>query len=372
MVLGGVALLGFGRIGFAVGLNFYLSNIDLTVFDINEDRLKIASEKFGFNVECFNVAADDFSVFKQFDLVLTALPGSISYGVLRKLVDLGVDVVDVSYFPEDPWILHELATKRECRLIVDAGFAPGLSNVVVGYFHSKFGGLKSARIYVGGLSEDPSIPLGLIATWSIPDLVDEYIRPARAIINGRIAEVDPLSYTGVINIPDLGVFEFFASDGIRTMLKTFSDVSELIEFTLRYPGHLKVMKLLRDLGFLGYDSIEVNGLKINLTDFLAKILESKLVREGRDRAVMLIDAEPVFGDRRRYIMDVRYDDSLKLTAMGKTTGFTQAEIAKLILKGLVEDKGVIPPEYFGLNSELYDELTVSLRKWGIGWSELLT
>ena len=284
------------------------------------------------------------------------------------MVDLGVNVVDVSYFPEDPWNLHELAVKRNVKLVVDAGFAPGLSNIVLGYFHAKSGGLRCARIYVGGLSENPNLPLGLIASWSIEDLVDEYIRPARAIVNGRIVEVDPLSLTGEINIPSLGHFEnfeYFVSDGIRTMLKTFRDVDELIEYTLRYKGHVKVMKLLRDLGLLSYGKIKVNDIEVDLVKFLARILERKLVRTGRDRVLMYIEAESRTGIEGKFVLDVGYDDKLGLTAMGKVTGFTQAEISKLILKGMVKDIGLIPPEYFGINISLHEKLMSALEKWNI-------
>ena len=199
-------------------------------------------------------------------------------------------------------------------------------------------------------------------------MVDEYIRPARAIVNGRIVEVDPLSLTGEINIPSLGHFEnfeYFVSDGIRTMLKTFRDVDELIEYTLRYKGHVKVMKLLRDLGLLSYGKIKVNDIEVDLVKFLARILERKLVRTGRDRVLMYIEAESRTGIEGKFVLDVGYDDKLGLTAMGKVTGFTQAEISKLILKGMVKDIGLIPPEYFGINISLHEKLMSALEKWNI-------
>ncbi len=154
--LSDAVLIGFGRIGYAVALNFFRSNLTLTVVDSDPRKLKYAFQVFGFNISNINVLnLSELDRFKRYNLAITCLPGSISYRVINKLVDLGVNVVDVSYFPEDPWNLHELAVKRNVKLVVDAGFAPGLSNIVLGYFHAKSGGLRCARIYVGGLSENP-------------------------------------------------------------------------------------------------------------------------------------------------------------------------------------------------------------------------
>jgi len=187
-----------------------------------------------------------------------------------RLVDLGVNVVDVSYFPEDPYKLSDLALRRKVKIVIDAGFAPGLSNILLGKFSQKYGGLKVGRIYVGGLSMDPNIPLGLVLTWSAEDLIDEYVRPARIILNGKQLSVDPLSMVGRIEIPKLGLMEYFVSDGVRTMLKTFNDAVELVEYTLRYPGHINVMMTLKNLGFLSEASLKLMVMKFLLEELPRK------------------------------------------------------------------------------------------------------
>ena len=365
-------LIGFGRIGYAVALDFYNSNMQLTVVDSSPSRLKFAFQVFGFNVVNIDVTnIDELEKVKRYDLAIVALPGSLAFRVVSKLVDLGLDVVDVSYFPEDPWPLHELALKRNSTVIVDAGFAPGLSNAILGYFASKYGGLKRGKIYVGGLAKDSNLPLGLVATWSVEDLVDEYIRKAKAIIAGRLVEVDPLSLTGVIQIPTLGVYEYFASDGIRTMLKTFNDAEDLVEYTLRYPGHLQTMKVLKEMGFLSREEVTVDGVRVRLSKILVKVLEKRLVRDAPDRVVMYIEAESKSGVKRRFIMDVEYNDKIRMSAMGKVTGFTQSIIAKMLLEGRISGKGLVPPERIGMDLKAYDELMHNLAERGIEVKELL-
>ncbi|NIP61161.1 MAG: saccharopine dehydrogenase, partial [Gemmatimonadetes bacterium] len=43
------------------------------------------------------------------------------------------DVVDISFFEEDPFDLDALARERGVTAVVDAGLAPGLSNLVAGH-----------------------------------------------------------------------------------------------------------------------------------------------------------------------------------------------------------------------------------------------
>lgn len=360
-----VVLIGFGRVGFAVALDFYNSALTLTVADFSEERLKFASNVFGFNILKLDVRRlSELDRLRGFDLAITALPGSIAYPIVRKLVELGLNVVDVSYFPEDPWELGRVAVDNGVKLIVDAGVAPGLSNIILGYFHKEYG-LKIGRIYVGGLSQDPNLPLGIVASWSMEDLIDEYIRPARIIRGGKIVEVNPLDYTGYIEIPSCGSFEYFVSDGVRTMLKTFSDVDELIEYTLRYKGHLKLMKFLKFLGLLSRERVVVDDCEIELSSLLARLFEEKLVRNAPDRVVLYIEATSKSNVTRRFVMDVDYDYNLRLSAMSKVTGFTQSIIAKMVLNGLIEQCGLIPPEIIGMDLKLYDFLISELEKRGI-------
>jgi len=352
--MGEVALIGFGNIGQAVAIDLVNSGFHPKVVDVSNERLKLASTKFGLETLKLDVSKDSsLDILREFNVVITALPGSVAYSVLSKLSNLGVNVVDVSYFPESPWSLDPIARKKGSLIIVDAGWAPGLSNILLGYFHSKFGGLNIGRIYVGGLSLNPMAPLGLALTWSFEDLVDEYIRPAKAIINGSETSLDPLSNIGEINIPNLGLFEYFASDGIRTMLKTFSGVKELIEYTLRHRGHLEIMSSLKKIGMLSREPFRINGLEIPMNLLTAKILRRILLSDIEDRAVMYIEAYSTTGVCRKFFMDIKYDHSLKMTAMAKVTGFTQSTIAKMVLDGIITGKGLMPPEAIGMNLDYF-------------------
>ncbi|MEM3165763.1 MAG: saccharopine dehydrogenase C-terminal domain-containing protein [Candidatus Methanomethylicia archaeon] len=366
-----VVLIGFGNIGRAVVFDLVKSNIHPLVVDVDNEKLKIASREFGLetlNLDVSNPLLIDR--LKGFNVAITALPGAIAYRVLNNLLNLGINVVDVSYFPESPWSLDPIAREKNVVLILDAGFAPGLTNILLGYFHSMYGGLNIGRIYVGGISLDSTVPLGLVLTWSVEDLIDEYIRPARAILNGSEVNLDPLSNTGEIEIPGVGVFEYFVSDGIRTMLKTFNGSSELIEYTLRYKGHLEIMRSLKKIGLLSYDSLNIDGVKIKMNILTAKILNKIMVRNVPDRVVMYIEAFSNSNIHRKFIMDLCYDFNLNITAMAKTTGFTQSSIAKMVIDNIIVDKGLLPPEFIGINLKYFEVFKRLIDDRGLKFLEL--
>jgi len=327
-----VLVVGCGNIGLSTARALSRS-YDVVVVDVDRDRLRRA-EECGLKVVKADVLKDDIPKAR---LACVALPGSIAYNALRRLVRLGFDVVDVSYFPEDPFALEDDAVGRGRIVVVDAGLAPGLSNVLVPILSR-----RSCRIYVGGISADPNAPLGLAKTWNLDDLLDEYVRPARMIVSGEVVSVDPLEVTGEVEIPGFGRLEYFASDGLRTMLKTLR-MYNLAEFTLRRLGHVSVMRTLKRLGFLSTEVVQ--GCGASLRSLLASRLERELPRE--DIVILYV------------VGDIGWAkliaESSEETAMARTTSSVQSAIASMILEGRISGSGVLPPEMIGMNKELADE-----------------
>ena len=70
-------------------------------------------------------------VIEGSDYVINATPGFMGHSALRSVIEAGIDVIDIAFFPEDPFDLDELARNRGVTAIVDCGVAPGMSNVLV-------------------------------------------------------------------------------------------------------------------------------------------------------------------------------------------------------------------------------------------------
>ena len=81
-----------------------------------------------------------------------------------------------------------------------------------------------------------------------------------------------LSETELMNFKGVGTLESWNSDGLRTLIKTMAHVPNMIEKTLRYPGCVEYIKVLRETGFFSKEEIELNGVKIKPVDVTAKLL----------------------------------------------------------------------------------------------------
>ncbi len=297
------------------------------------------------------------------DLFVTALPGSIAYQALKGLLGLGVNIVDVSFFAQEPDELAELAVKESVTLVLDAGVAPGLSNMLVGVGERRLGGVRAARIFVGGISERPDPPLGIVPSWSISDLIDEYRRPARIIVNGNVVSVDPLvGPLGTIYAPGVGELEYFPTDGLRTLLRTYSKAQFMAEFTLRWPGHVSFVKGLKKLGLMEHRPVRVGGVEVMADDVLASLLWSLHV-ETRDIVVMVVEVYGEQGRGIRFFQVTRSED--ESSAMARVTGSVLGFTALTLLDGKLRGPGAIYPEQIGRNEEVSGDLMTRLAVSGM-------
>ena len=57
----------------------------------------------------------------------------MGFKALKSVIRARKNIVDVSFFPEDPFQLDELAKEKSVTAIVDCGVSPGLSNIILGY-----------------------------------------------------------------------------------------------------------------------------------------------------------------------------------------------------------------------------------------------
>ncbi|MHA2246462.1 MAG: saccharopine dehydrogenase family protein, partial [Candidatus Hodarchaeales archaeon] len=171
----------------------------------------------------------------------------------------------------------------------------------------------------------------------------------------------------IIDFPGIGSLEAFNMDGLRTLTKTFPDIPDKIEKTLRYPGHIEKMKLLMEVGLFSHETIEVKGVKIKPIDLTTKLLFPKWnLKEGEEDLLVMqiIIKGEKHGRKVTYCYDMldRYDRNSKTLSMARTTGYTCSIVTRLVAKGVYNRKGISPPEYIGQNSTCYSTLLKELEK----------
>ncbi|MHA1706603.1 MAG: saccharopine dehydrogenase family protein [Promethearchaeota archaeon] len=310
---------------------------------------------------------------KDYDFVINALPGVIGFRTLEAVIRSRKNIVDISFFEEDPFLLDELAKKNNVIAIVDCGVCPGMSNVLIGYVDHLLDETENVYIFVGGLPKIREWPYEYKAVFSPMDVIEEYIRPARFIENGKLVTKPALSDREYINFEGIGTLEAFNTDGLRTLLKTIK-VKNMREKTLRYPGHCEKMLILRETGFFSKQEIEIDGKRIRPIDFTSKILFPKWkLEEGEaDLTVLRIIIEGKKEKKRlRYTYEMfdRYDEKTQTHSMARTTGYTATASLRMIVKGLYTRIGISAPEFVGENPKCVEFMLSELKKRGVIYRE---
>jgi len=372
-----IIVLGAGRVGSAIAIDLAKDGqFSVSVADIDASRFP-ELEKHSIRTVRADLSRPQNvqQIIAGYDLVLDAVPGFLGYQTFRACIEAGKDVVDIAFFPEDPFTLDRLAKEREVVAIMDCGVAPGMSNILIGYVHHLLDETESAAIYVGGLPVIREWPYEYKAAFSPIDVIEEYIRPARLVENGTEVVKPALSEPELINFPGIGTLEAFNTDGLRTLIRTIK-APNLKEKTLRYPGHIGKMAMLRESGFFSKEVIEINGVKIRPLDFTARLLFPLWeLKEGEeDFTLMKVVVEgKKDGKRWRYSYDLldRYDRESETTSMARTTGYTATMAVRLIAAGLYSRKGVSPPECLGEQPEAVQFIREGLAQRGVIYRETI-
>ncbi|MFP3216456.1 MAG: saccharopine dehydrogenase C-terminal domain-containing protein [Vulcanisaeta sp.] len=359
-----VGIVGVGRVGSFVAYYLRGRGYDLRLLDVSE-RVRDLAGKLGVEYRVVDALSinDLRTALSGVDVVVTAVPGSVGHEVVKNVVSLGYNVVDVSFFPEDPGDIDELARRNKVLAVLDCGIGPGLTNLLVGRAYEKLGGLTEYRIYIGGISEVYDPPFGVVLGFNPLDFIDEYRRPARYIENGEVRVVDPLSGpTGRVFIEGVGELEFFHTDGLRSLIRSFPNVKFAAEYTLRWPGHVEFMRGLKKLGLLSHERL---GCGVYADECLASAIASAAARSGmRDMTVLRVDA---CKDANCLVYTQVVKATSEWRAMERATGSFLSYVTIELLQGRVKmDHGVVYPEKLAY---LSDDILSMYEKDGMPISE---
>jgi lysine 6-dehydrogenase len=366
-----IVLLGGGRVGAGIARDL-AGQFDVTVVDTSPVNLQRLAD-----VRSLRLVQGDASdpsalraLIEPADLVVGAVPGPLGFGVLRSVLEAGKNVVDISFFEEDAFELDELAKENGCVAIVDCGVAPGCSNLLLGRHAAELDEVERFWCAVGGLPEVRLRPFEYRAPFSPIDVIAEYTRPARFRRGGVDVTMAALSEVELVDLPGVGTLEAFNTDGLRTLLRTVP-ARDMVEKTLRYPGHAARMQMLRDAGFFSEDPVPLPGgvavAPLQLT--AALLFECWQFAEGEtDLTVMRIIVEGSRnGARVRHTYDLldRYDTASSTASMTRTTGYAAAAAVRLIAEGLYDVPGITPPEFIARVPGCVDFMLDDLARHGV-------
>lgn len=364
-----IIVLGAGMVGSAMAIDMAKKH-RVTVSDANQLALEKASNRCrDLTTRWLDVRDKNelIQIIKPFDLIINAVPGFLGFETLKEIIKAGMNVIDITFFPENALELDEIAKANRVTAIVDCGVAPGMDNLILGYYNEIMN-ITDFECLVGGLPRNRKWPFYYKAPFSPIDVIEEYTRPARYVENGKEVVREPLTDCEYVEFEGVGTLESFNSDGLRSIIFTMPHIPNMKEKTLRYPGHVEYIKVLKESGFFSTDNMEVDGKIITPLDFTSRILfnEWKLEDTEEEITVMRVTlkGENAEGVREKIVYNL-YDEYCTETgtsSMSRTTGYTATAAANMFLDGLFKEKGVFPPELVGKHKVCFEYILKYLEE----------
>jgi lysine 6-dehydrogenase len=350
----------------------------VTIADVKPERIRgFLKARVGKRLALLKLDVQDGAALRAamvgHEAVQNAAPYHFNLEVSRAAVDAGVHCADLGGNTEIVFKQKKLdadAKRRNVSVIPDCGLAPGMVNVLAAEGIRRVGDALSVKIYVGGLPQHPEPPLNYQIVYSLEGALDYYTTPSWVLRDGKPARVDALS--GLEHVafpPPVGELEaFHTGGGISTLPWAYEGKVQTMEYkTLRYPGHVAIMRSIRDLGLLDLTPIKVKGKEIVPRDAFIAAVSPKLTKpEGRDFVALRVEVWGRNGKPVAWQLLDHADEAHGISAMMRTTGYSLAITGLMQADGRIAAKGVYTPD----EAVPFGEYVSELAKRGVEIREL--
>ena len=264
------------------------------------------------------------------DIVICALPYYHNTIVAEYCIKNGIRYCDLGGNEEVSEHINNFASEFATKpVMTDLGLAPGLVNILAENLYKKLSEEdgstpKKVSMMVGGLPRRPSPRdnFNYFCSWSIDGLINEYTENASILNNGEITSVQALEGFQTVTTQSLGTLEaFYTSGGASHSLRSLKNLgaSNVSYKTLRWPGHLRTIKLL-------IEECELDR------PTLKKIFAKNCGRFGVEDCVMIYIS---IDDK---IQEMLVPPDKNFSAMQRCTGYGVACAAALIGEGGYDDE----------------------------------
>jgi saccharopine dehydrogenase-like NADP-dependent oxidoreductase len=271
--------------------------------------------------------------------VLSAAPFHLTQRIARSARALGVHYLDLTEDVASTRAIRALAEGADSALIPQCGLAPGFISIVAADLASRFDRLDTVRLRVGALPAYPSNALNYNLTWSTEGVINEYIEPCEAIVDGRRTEVPALEEREEFALDGVLYEAFNTSGGLGTLCETLEGRVRTLNYrTIRYPGHAAIMKaLLHDLRLR------------DRRDVLKDILENAVPTTTQDVVIIFVT---VAGWREGRLVQETYARKIYSAVVGGqirsaiqiTTASSIAAMLDLLAGGQLPQRGFVRQE----------------------------
>lgn len=330
----------------------------VTLADADKSRAKQAAKRINKMVDGEKVQAagidaasrrDAVKTMRGHDGTLSAVPYFYNLGLAEAAIEAKCHFADLggnNTVVRKELALEKKAAKKGVGIAPDCGLSPGMASILGGELMRRVGGKADAlKIYVGGLPQNPKPPFNYQLVFSVEGLINEYAEPARILRNGKLITIEPLTEIERFKIPDFTELDaFHTSGGTSTMPETYGkNIGECFEKTLRYPGHVQMIRFLYDLGLFSSKKRKIGKVEISPRAVMSDLMVEKFSGDEPDVTVMRVEAHRN-GQIAAFTMIDKYDPATKLTSMMRTTAWPASVVLQMMVTGEITKRGAVLQE----------------------------
>jgi len=355
-----ILVIGAGMMGWPAAFDMARSERVQSVTLADKDELKLgqAVERVnrlagGNKVSGVRLDAADsgaaLELMRGHDGVLSAVPYFFNLGLAKAAIRAGSHFADLG--GNNNVVQQEFKRELQAQaagiaIAPDCGLSPGMASILGGELLRRIGGRADAlKIYVGGLPQKPRPPFNYQLVFSVEGLINEYSEPARILRGGKMIAIEPLTEVETFRMEGFPELEaFHTSGGTSTLPETFQgQVGECFEKTLRYPGHVAMLRTLYDLGLFSNEKRRIEGAMIAPRQTTACVFEEKF--RGDDPEVTLLRVEAHHEDLVASFSMIDYTDSQTgMTSMMRTTAWPASIVLQMLVGGEITKRGGVRQE----------------------------
>lgn len=346
--------------GYAVVYDLLKNEKTKQIMLVDADQAGLERVKASFNDERVATVVGDITdcdelsyLMSGCDVVISCVTYKFNYELAKAAMEAGASFCDLGGNEDivrKQFLLDEMAREKDVAIIPDCGLAPGLVSILTAAACEEMEEASEIRLRVGGLPQEPRPPLNYSLFFSVEGLINEYVEDATVIRGGRLLRVPSLQDLEDIEFPaPFGKLEAFnTSGGISTLPTTLGDRVQHLDYkTIRYPGHCKLVRLLRDLGLMETRNLKLGQQQVRPRAILAMLLEQKLPKDEPDVVLVRVS---VLGIKDGEPTEIQWecidyaDEQTGLSAMMRTTAFPISIIAQMLASGDIIARGTLTQE----------------------------
>ena len=307
----------------------------------------------------------------KFEAVVAALPRTVSPLAIRAALQAGTPLVDLTRPSEaEAAVLRPEVEAAAGLIILGCGVEPGLTEIWARHLAEQLDRVTELHIKCGGIPEKPTPPLGYKIVFGgrqlpLRDQPGYMVEQGELKLAPRYTAVERVDFAGV------GECEAWQENFMPWLLElpALRGLSHGTQKTIRWPGYAAKVSVLRELGLLSQEPVEVDGVRVAPKKVVDAVLypQVKLAEGERDLTLFRVEVSGQQGGspaHYRVEMIDRYDDATGFTSMARTTAFTGAIVARMIARGEIQGRGLLSPEQL-ITGPLFDRLIAELAALNI-------